>query len=71
MQMSERQWRVVSLLEQLNRGEVTVGEVAVSLRRSRRQVQRLRKRLAGKGGAWACSWQHRSTSEAQDVGGSA
>jgi hypothetical protein len=26
--MSERQWRVLSLLERLNRGEVTVGEVA-------------------------------------------
>ncbi len=45
--MSERQWRVLSLLERLDRGEVTVGEVAASLKRSRRQVQRLRKRLAG------------------------
>jgi transposase len=51
MQMSERQWRVLSLLERLDRGEVTVGEVAASLRRSRRQVQRMRKRLAGKGAA--------------------
>ena len=47
MLMSERQWRVLSLLERLDRGEVTVGEVAASLKRSRRQVQRLRKRLAG------------------------
>ena len=30
MLMSERQWRVLSLLERLNRGEVTVGEVAAS-----------------------------------------
>jgi predicted DNA-binding transcriptional regulator YafY len=51
MQMSERQWRVLSLLERLNRGEVTVGEVAASLKRSRRQVQRMRKRVAGKGAA--------------------
>ena len=51
MQMSERQWRVLSLLERLERGEVTVGEVAASLRRSRRQVQRMRKRVAGKGAA--------------------
>lgn len=49
MQMSERQWRVLSLLERLERGEVTVAEVAASLRRSRRQVQRMRKRVAGKG----------------------
>jgi transposase len=49
MQMSERQWRVLSLLERLERGEVTVGEVAASLGRSRRQVQRMRKRLAKQG----------------------
>src|SRR6187431_78078 len=51
MQMSGRQWRVLSLLERLERGEVTVGDVAASLRRSRRQVQRMRKRVAGKGAA--------------------
>src|SRR5262245_56274971 len=51
MQMSERQWRILSLLERLERGEVTVGEVAASLGRSRRQVQRMRKRFAGKGAA--------------------
>ena len=51
MLMSERQWRILSLLERLDRGEVTVGEVAASLKRSRRQVQRMRKRLAGKGAA--------------------
>ncbi|MES1158246.1 MAG: ISNCY family transposase, partial [Haliangium ochraceum] len=49
MLMSERQWRVLSLLERLDRGEVTMGEVAASLGRSRRQVQRMRKRFAGKG----------------------
>lgn len=49
MQMSERQWRILSLLQRLDRGEVTVGEAAASLGRSRRQVQRMRKRFAGKG----------------------
>ena len=47
MKMSERQWRILSLLERLDRGEVTVGEVAASLRRSRRQVQRMRIRFGG------------------------
>lgn len=51
MLMSERQWRILSLLERLGRGEVTVGEVAASLGRSTRQVQRMRKRLADKGAA--------------------
>ncbi len=47
--MSERQWRILSLLERLERGEVTVGEVAASVGWSRRQVQRMRKRLAQQG----------------------
>src|SRR5688572_20706259 len=51
MQMSERQWRILSLLQRLERGELTVGEVAASLGLSRRQVQRKRKRLAGNGAA--------------------
>jgi hypothetical protein len=51
MQMSERQWRFLSLLQRLERGELTVGEVAASLGLSRRQVQRKRKRLAGNGAA--------------------
>ena len=73
MQMSERQWRVLSLLERLERGEVTVGEVAASLRRSRRQVQRMRKRVAGKGAAGLvhgnagrCS-KHRTSGEGDDI----
>lgn len=49
MLMSERQWRVLSLLERLGRGEVTVGEVASSLALSRRQVQRLRQRVVKQG----------------------
>ena len=51
MLMSERQWRILSLPERLGHGEVTVGEVAASLGRSRRQVQRMRKRFAGSGAA--------------------
>src|SRR6478609_446742 len=51
MLMSERHWRILSLLERLGRGEVTVGEVAASLGRSGRQVQRMRKRFAGSGAA--------------------
>src|SRR3954470_13061295 len=51
MQMSERQWQILSLLDRLNRGEVTVGEVAASLVRSKRQVHRMRKWLAGNGAA--------------------
>jgi transposase len=51
MRMSERQWRTLSLLQRLERGELTVGEVAASLGLSRRQVQRKRKRLAGNGAA--------------------
>lgn len=35
MRMSERWWRALSLLERLGRGEVTVGGVEVSLKRSR------------------------------------
>jgi len=44
--MSTREWRAVSLLERLERGEVSVSEVAASLGRSMRQVQRIRKRVA-------------------------
>ena len=51
MRMSERQWRILSILERLGRGEVTVGEVAASLGRSTRQVQRMRKQFADKGAA--------------------
>ena len=51
MQMSERQWQVLSLLERLDRGEVTLGEVAASRGRSKRQGQRMPKRVAGKGAA--------------------
>ena len=43
--MSSREWQMVSLLERLERGEVTVSEVAASLGRSMRQVQRIRKRV--------------------------
>ena len=49
--MSSREWRIVSLLERLDRGEVSVSEVAASLGRSMRQVQRVRKRVAQEGPA--------------------
>jgi len=49
--MSEREWRTVSLLERLERGEVTVSEVAASLGRSVRQIQRIRKRWGQEGTA--------------------
>lgn len=51
MNMSERQWRVLRLIERLNRGEVTVAQVATSIGRSQRQVQRIRKRVAKLGTA--------------------
>jgi len=47
--MSERQWRILSLLKRMGRGEVTIGEVAASLGRSTRQVQRMRKRVGSDG----------------------
>src|SRR5262245_33320070 len=49
MEMSERQWRRKSLVERIERGEVTVSEAALGLGLSRRQMQRIRKRLAGEG----------------------
>lgn len=45
MRMSERQWRTLSLVERLGRGEITVSEAAASLGRSERQMQRIRKRV--------------------------
>ncbi len=72
MQMSERQWRVLSLLERLDRGEVTVGEVAASLGPSVRQIQRMRKRIAGKGavglvhGNTGRSPKHRTSQEVRE-----
>lgn len=52
MRMSERQWRTVSLVERIARGEITVSEAAASLGRSERQMQRIRKRVLS-GGAEA------------------
>ena len=49
--MSERQWRTQSLLERLERGEITVSEVAASLGRSVRQVQRIKKQWQAEGQA--------------------
>jgi hypothetical protein len=36
MQMSRRQWRTLDLVERIERGELTVGEAALALGRSRR-----------------------------------
>jgi len=52
MRMSERQWRTLSLVERIGRGEITVSEAAASLGRSERQMQRIRKRVST-GGAEA------------------
>lgn len=51
MEMSAKQWRTLSLFKRLEQGEVTLEEVAASLRRSKRQVQRTRKRVAQHGAA--------------------
>jgi len=69
MLMSERQGRILSLLERLGRGEVTVGGVAASLGRSRRQVQRMRKRFAGSGAAGLVHGNTGRSPEAQGVAG--
>jgi DNA-binding Lrp family transcriptional regulator len=51
MRMSERQWRTLSLVERIGRGEITVSEAAASLGRSERQMQRIRKRIVERGEA--------------------
>jgi len=45
MQLSQGQWRVLDVLERVERGEFTVSEGAQALGLSRRQAQRLRKRV--------------------------
>lgn len=49
MHLSEEEWRTLSLVARLERGDLTVSEVAVSLGVSRRQMQRIRKRVAEQG----------------------
>lgn len=49
MQLSEVHWRTLSLVERLERGELTVAEAAASLGRSTRQMQRIRKRVVDQG----------------------
>ena len=49
MTLSEREWRTLRLIERLQRAEVSVSEVAASLDKSVRQVQRLRKAVAQEG----------------------
>lgn len=43
--MSQRQWRKLDVVERIERGEFTVSEGAQALGLSRRQVQRLRKKI--------------------------
>lgn len=52
MRMSQRQWRTLDMLERLERGDFTMRDAAQALGLSRRQVQRLRKkvRVLGPGG---------------------
>jgi transposase len=45
MQLSQRQWRKLDVVERVERGEFTVSEGAQALGLSRRQMQRLRKRV--------------------------
>lgn len=51
MRMSERQWRTLSLVERLERGEITLSEAAASLGRSERQMRRIRNRIYEQGQA--------------------
>lgn len=47
--MSQRQWRTLDMLERVERGEFTVRDAAQVLGLSRRQIQRLRKKVRAEG----------------------
>lgn len=49
--MSKRQWRRLDIVERIERGEMTIAEGAQSLGLSRRQMQRVRKRVIREGHA--------------------
>jgi transposase len=49
MRMSHRQWRKLDVVARVERGEFTVSEAAQALGLSRRQVQRLRKKIQSEG----------------------
>jgi transposase len=51
MRMSQVQWRKLDVMERVERGEFTVSEAAQALGLSRRQAQRLRKRVLIQGAA--------------------
>jgi transposase len=51
MDMSEREWRTLNLIERVIECEISVSEAAASLGRSVRQVQRMRKRVLAEGAA--------------------
>lgn len=49
MRMSERQWRTLSLVQRVERGEISLVEAAASLGRTIRQMRRIRSRVAERG----------------------
>jgi DNA-binding Lrp family transcriptional regulator len=49
--MSQKDWRRVDIVERIGRGELTVAEAAQALGLSKRQTQRIRKRIRKKGAA--------------------
>jgi hypothetical protein len=51
MQMSRRQWRKLDIVERIEKGELTVAEGAMALGLSRRQMQRVRRRVRREGQA--------------------
>jgi transposase len=51
MQMSVKQWRKLDVAQRIERGELTVSEAATALGMSRRQMQRLRKKVRQEGHA--------------------
>ena len=53
MQMSRKQWRALDLVERIERGELTIGEAAIALGRSHRQMQRIRQRVRSQGASGA------------------
>jgi transposase-like protein len=51
MRMSKRDWRRLDIVERIERGQMTIAEAARSLGLSRRQMQRVRRRVEEKGQA--------------------
>jgi transposase-like protein len=51
MLMSQRQWRKLDIVERIERGQLTIAEGAAALGLSRRQMQRVRRRVRDEGQA--------------------